>query len=459
MKKILLLALYLIPALAFSQSVGWSGSCGSGSGATIIADTSGSATANKLYIYKGLLYIGRANGDYALVASAAGTGDITSVTAGGFLTGGGTTGAVTLTVDTSKIATAYALRGFIGPRTKIKFDRKGNPNVMVWIPRFNWDKKNGFNSSVIHPAFVVNGVEKNGFWVAKYECTVVDSTNGALYSAGTLSGSTHTYIASSREGQSSRYNIDFDAARRACANMNNGTTITGWHLITNSEWAAIALWCKDNATMPLGNNNYGRDVDSKQITGTLISGDTFGSGNSRWLGGSGGPKTSHNWQESGIYDLNGNLYEWVDGMRLENGLIYVHGNANTSPTWAGNSWGASEANWYNTGIYTKWAGGAATGFTLGTGGRDSVMTAAKSQYFGTTTGGDSLLMAVALAPTTSSSSAYGSDYYYANNNGTFFPLRSGHWNVSAHAGVFIVYLVYGRSSAGTVIGFRSALIE
>jgi hypothetical protein len=221
----------------------------------------------------------------------------------------------------------------------------------------------------------------------------------------------------------------------------------------------VAIWCKENATMPLGNNNYGRDVDNKHITGTIISGDTFGSGHSRWLGGSGGEKTAHNRSESGIYDMNGNLWEWVDGLRLENGLIYAAGNANTSPTWAGNSFAATEANWHNTGMYVKWAGGSATGFTLGTGGRDSVMTTYKSQYFGTTTGADSLCKAVVLGPTSSSAANYGYDYFYANNNGTFFPVRSGAWNGSTSAGVFRLSLHYARTNADDNIGFRAALVE
>lgn len=472
-----------------------------------VDDTTGLKTLGKLYYYTGdsTLYIGTGTG---LSQIAVGTGDISSVTAGAGLSGGGNSGAVTLSVaddgitsakivdeqvqtqdlansavDSTKIATNAVrssdignqqvktadidstgryprhLEGFIGPNNAIKYDRKGNANIMVWIPRFNWDEDNGFNSSTAHPAFVVNGVTKSGIWVSKYENVVLDSSTAAIYSAGTLDTDTHTYIASSQPGKSGRYNISFDAARRACANMNNGTTITGWHLMTNAEWAAVALWCKDNATMPLGNNNYGRDVDSKHVTGTIISGDTFGSGNSRWLGGSGGEKTAHNRSESGIYDLNGNLWEWVDGLRLENGLIYVAGNASTSPTWAGNSFAATEANWYNTGMYVKWAGGSATGFTLGTGGRDSVMTEAKSQYFGTTTGADSLCNAVALGPTSSSAANYGNDYFYANNNGTFFPLRSGRWDNGAYAGVFRLNLRDARTTTHYTIGFRSALVE
>ena len=335
----------------------------------------------------------------------------------------------------------------------IKYDQYGNPNVMVWIPAFNWDHINEFSSTTLHPAFMVNGVAKSGIWVSKYENILLAPTTYAEYSAGTITGSSHSYIAASRANVSARYNIDFDAARKACTNMG-----TGWHLMTNSEWAAIALWSKNNSTMPYGNNSYGDDTDDPTVIGKLITGDTFGSGNSRWWTGSGGAKTGHNRTLDGVMDLNGNLWEWVDGMRLEDGLIYVAGNTNTSPTWAGNSFAATEANWYNTGMYVNWDG-ASSGFTLSAAGRGTAMPIYKAQYFGLTTGGDSLLAALALAPTTSSSSAYGNDYYYANNSGQRFPLRSGAWNSGGYAGVFYLSLRGGRSVTYLNIGFRSALAE
>jgi len=228
--------------------------------------------------------------------------------------------------------------------------------------------------------------------------------------------------------------------------------------MTNSEWAAIALWSKNNSTMPYGNNNYGKDVDDATVIGKIITGDTYGTGNSRWWTGSGGAKTGHTRTLDGVMDLNGNLWEWVDGMRLEDGLIYVAGNTNTSPTWAGNSFAAAEADWYNTGMYVNWDG-ASSGFTLSAAGRGTAMPGYKVQYFGLTTGGDSLLAALALAPTTSSSSAYGNDYYYVNNSGQRILLRSGAWGNGSNAGVFHLYLSNGRSGTSAGLGFRSALVE
>lgn len=358
-------------------------------------------------------------------------------------------GTAKLTVSGSAKLTAADNNGGV-----IKYDQYGNPNVMVWIPAFNWSPTAGFASDKLHPAFMVDGTAISGFWCSKYKNVLIDNSTKAIYSAGTLSGSAHSYIAASRANQASRHTIDFDAARKACTNMG-----TGWHLLSNAEWAAIAIWCKENSKMPYGNNSYGDDTNDPTVIGNIIAGDTFGSGNSRWYGGSGGIKTSHDRTANGIYDMNGNMWEWVDGLCLIDGLIMVAGNANTSPTWAGNSFAATEDNWYNTGMYVKWAGGSATKFTLGTGGRDSVMTEVKSQYFGTTTGADSLCKTVALGPTSSSAANYGNDYFYVNNNGTFFPRRSGDWIQSTNAGVFFLILIRSRAYTSYAVGFRSALVE
>lgn len=474
------------------------------------------------------------------------TGDIAGVTAGDLLSGGGTTGTVTLNVDTTKAATQYDISskmdksaardsanaaiaaitwsgdmsgtgtspslaansveeaeinwggvdedsltdkinaatgklstsaadtaewtafirshqvtggydGNAGPNNAIKYDRKGNANEMVWIPRFNWDRTNGFNSSTIHPAFVVDGTAIKGFYVAKYECVVLDSSTSAIYSAGNLNTDTHHYIANSQPNVAPRHTITFDAARRACDNMNNGSTITGYHLMTNAEWAAVALWAKDNATMPYGNNNYGRDADKKHLSGTIISGDTFGSGNSRWLTGSGGPTTTHNWV-NGIADMNGNLWEWVDGIKVDEGKIYVMGNDNTTPTWGGNSFAAAESTWYDTGMWVNWDG-TASYCSFSAVGRDSVTAAVKPKTFGTTTGADSLLQVLAIGPVGSNAAAYGNDYIYLRNDGLRFPIRSGYWAYSTSAGVFDLSVSYERSNSYNHLGFRAALIE
>ena len=99
----------------------------------------------------------------------------------------------------------------------------------VKLQRFNWDPTNGFASTVIHPAFTVDSAEKEIF-IGKFQgCAllatgIVDNTNG-IY-------------AGSRKNVQQKSSITFDAAQTLCEANNNGTTITGFHLMTNAEWAA-----------------------------------------------------------------------------------------------------------------------------------------------------------------------------------------------------------------------------
>ena len=133
----------------------------------------------------------------------------------------------------------------ICPNNVVKTDDTDLPSVLVYIPKFkNSDVLTGGNDST-HPAFIVNGVEIPGFYYGKYQAKVYNS------------------VAYSLPGEDPTASINFDTARARCEAKG-----AGWHLSTNAEWAAIALWCKKNGFLPYGNNNYGKEVITKPCRAT-----------------------------------------------------------------------------------------------------------------------------------------------------------------------------------------------
>jgi len=255
--------------------------------------------------------------------------------------------------------------------------------------------------------------------------------------------------------------IDFDAARKACQNMN-GNGVNGWHLMSNAEWAAVALWCQANNLQPYGNNSYGDDTNDPGVVGYMAPGNNFGGPNpSRWLGGSGGRKTSHNGKMNGIFDLNGNIWEWCDGFKLSEGKILVAGDLNTAPTRPGNSFEAAEADWFDTGMYVYWDGVSST-ISFSNTGRGTSMSGQspdyKSMYFGDITGAEDNLKKLAIGPHLIGASNYNYDRTYWRNFGERLPLRGGDWSLGAYAGVFALYLSYTRTSRAWNVGFRPAFV-
>lgn len=340
------------------------------------------------------------------------------------------------------------------PGNEILYDDKGMPSIMVKIPKQTYAQLGLGDSTEVHPAFMVNGKEVDAIYISKYQNIM---QNNRAYSL---------------PAQDPKAVVSFDTARQYCENKGDG-----WHLMTRAEWALIALWCKKNGFMPKGNNNYGKDASEsnyKAIPTYYESGKI-----ARVATGTGPLSWSHDNSPAGIWDLNGNVLEWVGGLRLVYGEVQVLANNNAADS--AHSQSASSAEWMaidaTTGEYIAPDGSGTTPNSVKLDMVSSKWTYSttitskvddyRNASFGSTTCdgtiGDAakhVLHGLALLPYDSDAASYGGDYFYANNGAaerTFY--CGGYWHIGSLAGVFCLSGDSARSNASAGIGFRSAFVK
>lgn len=321
-----------------------------------------------------------------------------------------------------------AVEAATGGKNTVMYDSKGNPSIMVCIPRFNLKDIDSTWPDTPHPAFIVNGVVKSEIWISKYQNIVHDNRGYSL------------------PGVDPAVSMDFDKAKEYCTNKN-GNGENGWHLMTNAEWAAIALWSKKNETMPRGNNNYGSDHSAAYEKGRMATIDGSQKIN-KILTGSGPATWSHDHTNEGIFDLNGNIWEWNDGLRIIDGKIYVHKDNNFDTP-------DNISNFVDTGAFYDDVSGLVLNSSRTTVDPKEVYTLFESLKGASAYTIPELLKHLALAPTEGD---HGGDRIYVNTDGERFPRRGGSWTNTSSAGVFYLYLYNSRSRVSSAGGFRSARV-
>lgn len=337
------------------------------------------------------------------------------------------------------------------PSNFLIYDDMGKPSVMVAIPKFYLDEVIDGASHTVHPAFIINGVEQNFIYISKYQNII---ENERAYSLPM---------------KDPAVNINFDQAWDYCKNKG-----AGWHLMTNAEWAAIALWCKKNGTLPKGNNTYGKDTTEENLPRKAAAANIGADGKiNRTLTGSGRKSWYHDNTFAGIADLNGNIWEWCSGLRLNNGEIQILAN-NNAADWNNlcssdsNLWKAimpngSLVNPGTTGTL-KWdfkSGDLAQyteNFEL-TSELNNQQSICGLKSFGSLTVKTGInvpesLKALALFP--ADSNGYENDAFWIRNNGEKIPMRGGRMDRGAGAGIFELHLANPRTDYSGYLGFRCA---
>ena len=348
-----------------------------------------------------------------------------------------------------------------GDTNKVIYDDIGMPSIMVRFDKGTIADVITGGSENTHPAFSVNGVEIPRFWYSKYQNVRIKGSDG-LYRAYSL------------PLQDPQCAINFDTARGYCENKGNG-----WHLATNAEWAWIALQCRANGFMPRGNNSYGADHSRKDEKGIATLIDTAKNQVNRVATGSGPKSWAHNNHASGVWDMNGNVNEWIGGYRTVDGEIQVIPYNNAADK--NNPQIASSTLWKaimpDGSLVDPGAAGTLhwdfltespadySGFRLNNAlvndGKASGANYGSNSFAGLKAADGVLVPEImkALALFPADSGDHGGDYIYMNPNGERLAYRGGCWNNGSGDGVFYLVGYYPRTFANTLIGFRSAFVE
>ncbi len=342
----------------------------------------------------------------------------------------------------------------VHPNNTVLFDDRGLPSVMVRIPKLKMSDLIEGGSEAVHPAFIVGGVEVDEIFISKYQNIVID---GRAYSLPMQDPKTY---------------INYETANKVCEDKGEG-----WHLMSNAEWSLVALLSKKLGTMPRGNNNCGASAErpyekgvarhkythqGKEITGRVAT-------------GSGGASWSHDGTDAGIFDLNGNVWEWVAGFRLVDGELQVILNNDVA---MGGMYSANS---------TKWKAIAENGSLVAPNTAGTL----KYDYVSKDTNGSNIRLVKNLQNKQSSGDFYAynpiknmevedeltppimlkalglypvdsnleNDRIYMRNVGERLPLRGGSWGAGIDSGVFALLLKYARSISYRSVGFRSAYIK
>ncbi len=346
-------------------------------------------------------------------------------------------------------------------------------SVMVWIPAFyfKWNTDNTVDISAtpqtgyaLHRAFIDGGVEKSGVFVDKYGCGNVAGVFASKQGIDPCSThADHNPIADLNNTPPNRYGGLYQAVKTRSAD-HFLTSIFIYNALavlahahgkagTNCAYADVAPY------HPKGcNNNALKDTNDSSVVFT-------GSGYSNCaLTGSGVPfaKTTHNGQECGVADLNGNMWEVASGFIKYGASDAVFKILKESvrladiqdDTTTQGSGGAYDVDLYDDLDLTgSMASDQSSRFGDGANQVFQMNTDRASEQYKMTTAGLPMIGGYSAGGTTE----FGNDYYREYWRDQMAPIVGGYWSFSSHAGVFPLSVYGDRGSYYAVVGGRASV--
>ena len=341
--------------------------------------------------------------------------------------------------DSLRASVEFASNG----KNTVLYDEHNNPSIMVIIPRFKKEHIDPSLGTGTHEAFIVHGREVPEIFYPKYANIILDA--GCPCSIPGVKPTT---------------DITHAEAVDACKKKGRG-----WHLSNNAEWSAIALLSFKNKTLPHGNTNFG--IYDKNVHETGVSVE-----NTKYVGkydnggvelpviiksGTGPVTWSHDNTPSGVYDMVGNVWELVAGLKVIDGKIYVAGedgvpmnNFDLVDVEKSTKW------WIDTKAFYTESGGS---FAIGT-SKTSKTTVAG--YFETIIAQSGYtipdwMKSLCIFPYDTNTEYTSS--YSVSLDGERLPMRGGCYHHAPNSSIFSMHITADRDSSAIGIGSRPVYID
>jgi hypothetical protein len=390
-----------------------------------------------------------------------------------------------------------ALFGYSDPSS----DNYGNyqysdGSIMCWIPAFYYKWGTGANGVTLnqviikafseyanvaaanaagyalHRAFYDGGAVQPGVFVDKYLASYNTGTASSIKNGIPLSsaarGTLSNEVFSDLTGApSATYGGAIAAAKTRGADffcssrfIFSALALLSYAHAQASSAVTYCAWYNATYNFPKGaNNNALGDAQDGDIlyvndgNGTYAGAAKTGSANLF-------ARTTHNGQNSGVCDLNGNFWEITPGLTSNGTNLYILKTSAAMKGVTGSNTLATDL-WGATGIAALYDDlGTSYQVWRETGADRSISYGAATQVFSEATSGNAWNWAGVggmLTTGDGGTNAFGNDIFYDYKPNEMCPISGGGWNTSSDAGVWALSLIGVRANSNGSVGFRAAL--
>ncbi|ELZ5772567.1 hypothetical protein U0K82_001105 [Vibrio metschnikovii] len=245
----------------------------------------------------------------------------------------------------------------------------------------------------------------------------------------------------SQSGKAPYVNLNFDEFRAKAAELGAGFRLLDIFDNALVNWIILGIISRGGQA-PRGNTEWGRAHDAPYEIGTRVDGQVSNtrSGNGATLTGSGPNSWNHDGTSTGFADWVGNVWEWIDGLKMSGGEFVV---AEYS--------GQPESEWLRTGRYIN----AGHVFSM-TAPPSPVASSARWGSFGKTSDyiGHELLQRLMIEPIDCTKVLDGNFWY--NTDGERSAIARASWGIGGDAGPVALHLNPARSGRSSNLGGRLA---